>query len=159
MKSCHISGDWYSRGERIDSSMLAPDPGLSVELSSEVKTVQNGQSGQAFIYRCKNCRRIVASRENVVDHIPGEGETSFEWHKRKSGNPFNRDDEYECSSLFIEPLRWMKAVEEGAPEGKLFCAHCDARLGYFNWSGMQCSCGSWITPAFQLHKSRIGSSI
>ncbi|KAE8651269.1 hypothetical protein Csa_002640 [Cucumis sativus] len=49
-------------------------------------------------------------------------------------------------------------VEEGALEGKLSCAHCEARLGYFNWSGIQCSCGSWITPAFQLHKSRVDIS-
>lgn len=50
------------------------------------------------------------------------------------------------------------SVEEGALEGKLSCAHCDARLGYFNWAGIQCSCGSWITPAFQLHKSRVDIS-
>ncbi|PKI50833.1 dual specificity protein phosphatase 12-like [Punica granatum] len=153
-----VLGDWYNRGEKIDSSKLAPDPGLPTELSSEVKTLQNGQTDHMLVYRCKKCRRIVASQANVVGHVPGEGESSFEWHKRRSGNPFNRDDEYECSSVFVEPLRWMKSVEEGAMEGKLSCAHCDARLGYFNWSGIQCSCGSWITPAFQLHKSRIDIS-
>lgn len=106
---CPIAGDWYNRGERIGSSILAPDPGLPAELSSEVKNLQNGQTGHAFLYRCKKCRRIVASQVNVVEHVPGEGESSFEWHKRKSGNPFNRDYEYECSSIFVEPLRWMKA--------------------------------------------------
>ncbi|PRQ56542.1 putative phosphoric monoester hydrolase [Rosa chinensis] len=49
----------------------------------------------------------------------------------------------------------MTAVEEGAMAGKLSCAHCEAHLGYFNWSGIQCSCGSWITPDFQLHRSRV----
>ncbi|KAL1146284.1 hypothetical protein V6Z11_A11G362000 [Gossypium hirsutum] len=125
-----VLGDCYNRGEKIDSSKLGADPGLPTESSS------------------------------VIEATPkeGEGETSFEWHKRRSGNPFNKSSQTECSSVFVEPLRWMTAVEEGAIEGKLSCAHCDARLGYFNWSGIQCSCGSWITPAFQLHKSRVDIS-
>lgn len=58
-------------------------------------------------YRCKKCRRVIALLGNVVDHVPGEGETSFEWHKRRSGNPFSKSDGNECSSIFVEPLRWM----------------------------------------------------
>ena len=51
-----------------------------------------------------------------------------------------------------------EAVEDGALEGKLSCIHCGARLGYFNWSGIQCNCGSWITPAFQISKSKVDIS-
>lgn len=47
------------------------------------------------------------------------------------------------------------AVEEGCVGDKLQCIGCKARLGSFNWAGMQCNCGAWIIPAFQLHKSRI----
>ncbi|XP_052877554.1 uncharacterized protein LOC108470448 isoform X1 [Gossypium arboreum] len=152
-----VLGDCYNRGEKIDSSKLGADPGLPTESSSVIEaTPKEGINRTA--YRCKKCRRLVALQDNVVDHTPGEGETSFEWHKRRSGNPFNKSSQTECSSVFVEPLRWMTAVEEGAIEGKLSCAHCDARLGYFNWSGIQCSCGSWITPAFQLHKSRVDIS-
>ncbi|KAJ1395070.1 Tyrosine specific protein phosphatases domain [Sesbania bispinosa] len=154
-----ILGENHFSGLRIDSSKLGADPGMPVEISSEVQEATKVESNNRRpTYRCKKCRRIVALQEHVVDHIPGEGETSFGWHKRRSGNPFNKSNESECSSIFIEPLRWMKAVEEGALEGKLSCAHCDARLGYFNWAGIQCSCGSWITPAFQLHKSRVDIS-
>ncbi|KAK5787146.1 hypothetical protein PVK06_041799 [Gossypium arboreum] len=152
-----VLGDCYNRGEKIDSSKLGADPGLPTESSSVIEaTPKEGINRTA--YRCKKCRRLVALQDNIVDHTPGEGETSFEWHKRRSGNPFNKSSQTECSSVFVEPLRWMTAVEEGAIEGKLSCAHCDARLGYFNWSGIQCSCGSWITPAFQLHKSRVDIS-
>ncbi|XP_041026480.1 dual specificity protein phosphatase 12-like isoform X1 [Juglans microcarpa x Juglans regia] len=153
-----VLGESYHRGEKIDTSKFGADPGLSTEVSSEGKVPSDVGNNCTSSYRCKKCRRVVALQENVVDHIPGEGETSFEWHKRKSGNPFIKSDESECSSIFVEPLRWMTAVEEGALEGKLSCAHCGARLGYFNWSGIQCSCGSWITPAFQLHKSRVDIS-
>lgn len=153
-----VLGECYNRGERIDSSKFGVDPGLPVEVSSEVEAPSNAGSISRTAYRCKKCRRVVALQDNVVDHIPGEGETSFEWNKRKSGNPFHKSEESECSSIFVEPLQWMTAVEEGALEGKLSCAHCEARLGYFNWSGIQCSCGSWITPAFQIHKSRVDIS-
>ncbi|CAK9184062.1 unnamed protein product [Ilex paraguariensis] len=154
-----IVGDSYNRGERIDSSKFPADPGLPAEeSSSEIGAPMNKGVNSTPAYRCKKCRRAVALQENVVDHVPGEGETSFEWHKRRGGDRFNNCDEIECSSVFVEPLRWMVTVEEGALEGKLSCAHCEARLGYFNWSGIQCSCGSWITPAFQLHKSRVDIS-
>ncbi|KAI7998383.1 Dual specificity protein phosphatase 12 [Camellia lanceoleosa] len=154
-----VLGDSYNHGERIDTSKFGADPGLPTEeSSSDVGTSGNSGRVSTAAYRCKKCRRVVALQENIVDHVPGEGETSFGWHKRKGGNPFNKCDEIECSSIFVEPLRWMTTVEEGALEGKLLCVHCEARLGYFNWSGIQCSCGSWITPAFQLHKSRVDIS-
>nr|ACU23339.1 unknown [Glycine max] len=37
-----------------------------------------------LIYRCKKCRRIVASVENIVSHEHGKGESSFKWKKRSS---------------------------------------------------------------------------
>uniref|UniRef100_A0A6M2EVK8 protein-tyrosine-phosphatase n=1 Tax=Populus davidiana TaxID=266767 RepID=A0A6M2EVK8_9ROSI len=153
-----VLGEFYNRGEKIDSSKFGADPGVPTQISSEEEASPNEGKKAIPAYRCKKCRRVVALQQNVVDHVPGEGETSFAWSKQKSGNPFNKSDESECSSLFVEPLKWMTAVEEGALEGKLSCAHCEARLGYFNWSGIQCSCGSWITPAFQLHKSRVDVS-
>ncbi|KAI4348591.1 hypothetical protein L6164_009299 [Bauhinia variegata] len=151
-----ILGENYNSGLGIDSSKLGADPGIPIE--TEVERAPKVGNNCIHTYRCKKCRRVVALPEHVVDHIPGEGETSFEWHKWRSGNPFSKPNESECSSIFIEPLRWMKAVEEGALEGKLSCVHCEARLGFFNWSGIQCSCGSWITPVFQLHKSRVDIS-
>ncbi|XP_020101287.1 dual specificity protein phosphatase 12-like [Ananas comosus] len=151
-----IIGQSYQLGAKIDGSIFEADPGLSSEPNFCADAPK--ESEQKTAYRCKKCRRIVALEENVVSHVPGEGETSFEWHKRKSGNPFNRFQEKECSSFFVEPLKWMTSVKDGALEGKLSCIHCDARLGYFNWSGIQCSCGSWITPAFQIHKSKVDIS-
>ena len=105
-----LSGDCYNRGEKIDSSKLGADPGLPTESSSVIEASAN-EGINRTVYRCKKCRRVVALQENVVDHIPGEGETAFEWHKRRSGNPFSKYDQTECSSIFIEPLRWMAAGE------------------------------------------------
>ena len=102
-------GELYNRGEKIDSSKFGADPGMSKEvtISSKVEASPNGVSKSTAAYRCKKCRRVVALQENVVDHVPGEGETSFEWYKRRSGNPFDKPCESDCSSFFVEPLRWM----------------------------------------------------
>ncbi|XP_057947926.1 probable inactive dual specificity protein phosphatase-like At4g18593 [Malania oleifera] len=107
------------------------------------------------IYRCKKCRRIVAAKENVVPHERGAGETCFKWRKRSSGPSEAEEEQPECSSIFVEPMKWMQAVQEGYVEEKLQCIGCKARLGSFNWAGMQCNCGAWVNPAFQLHKSRL----
>nr|GMD46440.1 dual specificity protein phosphatase 12-like [Ipomoea batatas] len=152
-------GECYNRGETIDASKFAADPALPTKkLSVVTDEPLSKEACPTQAYRCKKCRRVVAVQDNVIDHVPGEGETAFGWSKRRSGRPFEKADDDECSSIFIEPLQWMKSVGEGALEGKLCCIHCEARLGYFNWSGIQCSCGSWITPAFQLHKSRVDVS-
>ncbi|CAN6576844.1 unnamed protein product [Malus baccata var. baccata] len=153
-------GESYHRGDRIDSSKFGADPGVAGEVASGVEAASNEGKTVTPAFRCKKCRRVVALQDNVEDHIPGEGEQSFGWRKRKSSNSYNKyeDSDSECSSIFVEPLKWMTAVEEGAMEGKLSCVHCEARLGYFNWAGTQCSCGSWITPAFQLHKNRVDVS-
>lgn len=102
------TGDSYNRGEKIDGSKFGADPGLSAEtVPSNAEALPDKETPPTPAYRCKKCRRLVALQENVVDHVPGEGETCFEWHKRRSGNPFGRSDDDECSSIFIEPLRWM----------------------------------------------------
>lgn len=107
------------------------------------------------IYRCKKCRRMVATQEYVVTHEVGLGERSFSRH-----NSYHVDEkEPECTRcIFVEPMKWMQAVEEGYILNKLWCMGCKTRLGSFNWAGMQCGCGAWVIPAFQLIKSRIDES-
>ncbi|EPS72530.1 hypothetical protein M569_02227 [Genlisea aurea] len=118
--------------------------------SIETNNPSTADSKPPVIYRCKKCRRMVASEENMVSHRRGEGQKCFKWNKR------NETSRNECSSIFVEPMKWMmQTVDEGCVEAKLECIGCKARLGSFNWAGMQCSCGSWINPAFQLQKSRI----
>ncbi|KDP45356.1 hypothetical protein JCGZ_09605 [Jatropha curcas] len=135
----------------MDNSVSRPEIGAS---NSHLYSVPKPQ----VIYRCKKCRRIVASEENIVPHERGKGEQCFKWKKR-SGDPQEKETT-ECSSIFVEPMKWMQTVQEGfVGEGlvgeKLQCMGCKPRLGSFNWAGMQCNCGTWVNPAFQLHKSRL----
>lgn len=115
--------------------------------TSDMGPEQNPQ----LIYRCKKCRRIVAGQENVILHEQGKGEANF-GRRRKSADP---KPSPECATIFVEPLKWMQTVEEGNVAEKLYCMGCKSRIGSFSWAGMQCSCGAWVNPAFQLHKSRI----
>lgn len=62
-----------------------------------------------LIYRCKKCRRIVASEENMISHERGKGESSFKWNKRSSGSWENKNQPDDCTSIFVEPMKWMQA--------------------------------------------------
>lgn len=62
-----------------------------------------------------------------------------------------------CSSYFVEPLAWMTVLRSGEVAGRLDCPNvrCGAKLGSWDWAGMQCACGAWVTPAFALHRSKV----
>ena len=54
-----------------------------------------------------------------------------------------------CSGYFVEPLRWMEPVlASGDISGKLVCPNdkCGAKIGNFDWAGVQCGCKEWVTP-------------
>ncbi len=167
--------------EPIPKSQVTTDDNhmpMDVAGNSDLEPVQKPQ----VIYRCKKCRRIVAAQENIVPHEPGKGETCFKWQKRSGDASKNEKEPVECTSIFVDPMKWMETgdyklisyflsgsihvhklltwfwnwpVQEGYVQERLQCMGCKARLGYFNWAGMQCSCGAWVNPAFQLHKSRL----
>ncbi|WVZ07559.1 hypothetical protein V8G54_020905 [Vigna mungo] len=157
----------------------------SIQMAEASSSQTEATTKPQLIYRCKKCRRIVASEENIVSHERGKGESSFKWKKRSSEAWEAEKQPVDCTSIFVEPMKWMEAgtckislihfichkimsnftltlwiwiglvVQEGNVGDKLLCMGCNARLGNFNWAGMQCSCGAWINPAFQLHKSRL----
>lgn len=61
-----------------------------------------------------------------------------------------------CSSVFItDPPPWMSNAT--SHDGRMNCPKCKCRVGSFSWSGVTCSCGRWVTPAFQFQLSRIDS--
>ncbi|KAJ3692158.1 hypothetical protein LUZ60_012508 [Juncus effusus] len=119
--------------------------------------MEGAESKPSVVYRCRKCRRIVASQDTIIPHEQGEGEKCFNWKKRDSDSS-SSERRPECTAIFVQTMKWMQAVEEGHVGEKLLCFGCKARLGSFNWAGMQCSCGTWVNPAFQLIKSRLDES-
>lgn len=63
----------------------------------------------------------------------------------------------QCSSYFLEPMAWMSDLASGEVTGRLNCPaeKCGQKLGSWDWAGMQCGCGAWVTPAFSLHRSKV----
>jgi dual specificity phosphatase 12 len=45
-----------------------------------------------------------------------------------------------CSAYFVEPLAWMENLRGGEVAGRLDCPNtkCGAKLGSWDWAGMQC---------------------
>ncbi|XP_077954960.1 dual specificity protein phosphatase 12 isoform X2 [Gasterosteus aculeatus] len=102
-------------------------------------------------YRCRKCRRSLFRGSSILSHPVGEGAPAF--GHRKSGSSSGGD--VRCTSYFIEPVQWMEASLLGVMAGQLLCPKCRSKLGSFSWCGDRCSCGCWVTPAFQLHRNRV----
>ncbi|KAF8977564.1 dual specificity phosphatase 12 [Entomortierella lignicola] len=114
--------------------------------------------------KCKKCRRALVARDSIIAHTPGQGQTAFQYRKRNATlhvseaiqsdiSPIQPQSSISCQSYFIEPVEWIQGLQ--GLEGKISCPQCDSKLGAFNWSGDQCSCGTWVTPAFMLHKGKV----
>lgn len=105
--------------------LIEPDPGLA--------TVQPNPN----VYKCKKCRRVVATDSNLLVH---------------------KDKNQPCKRMyFIEPVRWMQVTQH--VEGKLHCPQCDSKLGSFSWiKGCECPCGVKVAPAFYLTPSKVDFS-
>uniref|UniRef100_A0A3B3CF64 protein-tyrosine-phosphatase n=1 Tax=Oryzias melastigma TaxID=30732 RepID=A0A3B3CF64_ORYME len=122
--------------QQVPKDIFANDPALSS--SSEVS------------YRCRKCRRTLFRSSSILSHPVGDGASAFS-HKKSS----NLSGEVQCTSYFIEPVQWMEQALLGVMNGQLLCPKCGSKLGSFSWCGDQCSCGRWVTPAFQLHHNRV----
>ncbi|DBB11429.1 TPA: hypothetical protein ACH3X3_006841 [Trebouxia sp. C0006] len=65
--------------------------------------------------------------------------------KVKTGDPFG-----------WSPCNGCKSYPMGQPKGNYTAqGKCKARLGSYNWAGSQSESGAWVTPAFQLHHSKV----
>lgn len=126
----------YPELQHVPKELFAVDPAHSS--SSEVS------------YRCRKCRRTLFRGSSILSHAVGEGAPAF-GHKKSS----NLTRDIQCTSYFIEPLQWMEEALLGVMDGQLLCPKCSSKLGSFSWCGDQCSCGRWVTPAFQLHRNRV----
>ncbi|XP_042283439.1 dual specificity protein phosphatase 12 [Thunnus albacares] len=126
----------YPELQHVPRELFATDPAHCS--SSEVS------------YRCRKCRRTLFRGSSILSHPVGEGASAF-GHKKSS----NLTGEVQCTSYFIEPVQWMEQALLGVMDGQLLCPKCSSKLGSFNWYGDQCSCGRWVTPAFQLHRNRV----
>ncbi|XP_040855762.1 dual specificity protein phosphatase 12-like [Ochotona curzoniae] len=130
----------YPELQNLPQQLFAIDPA----------TVSQGLKDE-ILYKCRKCRPSLFQSSSILDHGEGSGPMAFA-HKRMTPT-FLVAMGTQCTSYFIEPVQWMESALLGVMDGQLLCPKCSAKLGSFNWYGEQCSCGRWITPAFQRCKN------
>ncbi|XP_036686059.1 dual specificity protein phosphatase 12 [Balaenoptera musculus] len=134
----------YPELQNLPQELFAVDP------SAITQGLKDG-----VLYKCRKCRRSLFRSSSILDHNEGSGPIAFA-HKRMTPSlMLTTGSQAQCTSYFIEPVQWMESTLLGVMDGQLLCPKCNAKLGSFNWYGEQCSCGRWITPAFQIHKNRV----
>ncbi|XP_054858990.1 dual specificity protein phosphatase 12 isoform X1 [Eublepharis macularius] len=117
-------------------------------------TIPQAPSYEA-LYKCRKCRRLLFRSSSILAHMEGKGPAAFAHKRLPDPTSFQHGSQSVCSSYFVEPVQWMEPALLGVLEGQLLCPKCSSKLGSFHWHGEQCSCGHWVTPAFQIHKSRV----
>lgn len=111
------------------SAGVADSHGIA-ELPAPSAEARSDSSG---FYACRKCSRPIFGSSSVVDHPPSSSQS--------------------CGSIFIDD--GIDVFPLGEVSGKLSCPHCHSRLGSYDWSGSQCSCGAWVAPSIQVPKSRL----
>jgi len=131
----------------ICSSEISPQKDNAVLPAPSQNAAQRIPHDATEYFRCRTCRKVLFFDTNILAHS-SNGAAKEKVNYRKWGTQGGR----QCSSVFIEAQPWMPGVEEQT--GRLACP-CGVKLGNFSWFGLECSCGAWQTPAFQVHDGRL----
>ncbi|KFY44707.1 hypothetical protein V495_03293 [Pseudogymnoascus sp. VKM F-4514 (FW-929)] len=167
LESCALYQRWlYATEVELSTSIgRAPDR-LRFEDEEKAKSgFASSEAGDATkAMRCRRCRTLLAKEEYIVDHdpkAPAEEDAISSTAPLPLPNPdaaAASSSSVACGHFFLEPLSWMRpALEAGDLEGRLLCPNlkCEALVGRWNWKGLKCSCGVWVTPAFSVQKGRV----
>ena len=128
--------------EEVEPNIPEPEP--IVERVRDPSKIQ---------YACRMCRTILFDEDDLED--PPHSKASHSFSRRKHDKSAGRSGSAsQCESKFLSgALDWMG--DTSAFEGKLHCPKCDFKVGTWNWSGAQCSCGTWVTPAVQIPNGKV----
>jgi dual specificity phosphatase 12 len=97
-------------------------------------------------YACKRCRTVLFGQDDLED--PPHTQSLHNFRKKGGGSGTS------CANHFLSsPLPWMNELD--GMEGKLHCHKCQTKVGHFSWTGAQCSCGTWVTPAIMIPLSKV----
>lgn len=133
----------------------APAPALAQEPSTaELPHVAR------CIYSCRLCRAVLFHEEDLLRHDSTKDAKGNKGFRRRWTDGDGRSAV--CTSYFLDPERTPWVVDEsreataaGAEEvssDTIYCptVGCHAKVGSRSWTGVQCSCGAWVTPAFKV---------
>lgn len=142
--------------------VIDEDPAGGLPGSAASAFAAAAKSRYPMIYKCKKCRRTLATAFNLLPHLSGESPL---WSSAKFSLP--SEDVLEgasdsglnlCSaSVYVNPVRWMEQEIRQNLSGRLYCPNCQARVGNYSWViGDNCEgCGATVKPAFALDVTEI----
>lgn len=115
---------------------------------TEFSKLPPARSEQKFSVKCKNCRDLILTDADVIEHRVSQlltWENILFSHSEGSKSPVCTD------GLFINPQPWISHQDEG----KINCPKCNQKLGSFKWKGSRCPCSARMTPIFYIMKNRV----
>ncbi|KAI8838516.1 protein-tyrosine phosphatase-like protein [Chytriomyces cf. hyalinus JEL632] len=141
----------------LSKLIMTADPATQPSQTTSTNTTSNTPAFRTI--RCKTCRRPLLTEDSVIPHEVGSGQNAFQYRKRDTAiqRLSQQPKETACSSYCSEPMEWMLDVADGQLEGKICCPNekCGSKLGSFSWAGIACPCGTWVAPAFMIHKQKV----
>ena len=63
-----------------------------------------------------------------------------------------------CRAHLIDRLPWM-SLDPRDSEGTLNCPGCGTKVGQYSLTGLKCSCGLYVTPAFKLPRAKVDAMV
>lgn len=146
----------------ILDQVIDPDPAGGLPGSEASAVAAAAKSRYPMVYKCKKCRRTLATAFNLMPHVKDECPvwTASKWS-------LQAEDVLEsaseaglnlCSaSVSINPVRWMELEIRQSLSGRLYCPNCQARVGQYSWVlGEDCGgCEAKVTPSFSLDVTEI----
>lgn len=142
--------------EQTDSQMDQSEPAVAKNQEDEMQMkidvpavhVPNPEKTR---YACKRCRTVLFGVDDLED--PPHAQSMHSFTRKKAGGYVNTSAS--CQNHFMaQPLSWMDDGCSGM-EGKLHCHKCKTKVGHYSWTGAQCSCGTWVTPAIMVPVSKV----
>lgn len=118
---------------------------------------------RSYRYTCRMCRGLLFTDADLVPHEPPSDSTKQKGFKYRRGIA-DDGEASACTSYFLDPDSSPWVAEESRAGGSgsgaevapdtIYCPKCSAKVGTQSWTGTQCSCGTWVVPAFKImHKS------
>ena len=137
-----------------NDSVLAPPPPPQTSVTRNTTSVSKPKRSaepKTVVFTCRKCRFQLFTIDDLESHQVGKH--TFDGVK----STFPVQSRTKCHSVFVkEPPKWMNAeTTSSASANRINCPKCNAKVGNASWVGTQCSCGTWVTPAFQFSKGKI----
>mmetsp|Transcript_19358 Transcript_19358/g.36760 ORF Transcript_19358/g.36760 Transcript_19358/m.36760 type:complete len:444 (-) Transcript_19358:37-1368(-) len=136
-----------------DTTELSTSQGLSEANIEKASFEQHTPDPERTRYACKICRSILFGEADLEDPPHTQSLHNFRKKGPKAGCG-KSGTTVKCANLFLaESLPWMNDLSD--IEGKFHCPKCRTKVGHHSWTGAQCSCGTWVTPAIMVPLSKV----